>query len=176
MTPSQIISHLYCSLSADCIIGKEMKHWGCKNSVVTFGWMSEETAFLDRQTDWLGELDVDSERKVTDNDRWLPTQSGGNGRSMTYTQPCPTLYHLCLHSTAQGLEEEEGWRSLSVPSPRRCLETSHLSKFVIGSEVILCLWLKMMGGTSDWCVWVCVPVSGRRGSSQRCGISFGLPI
>lgn len=70
--------------------------------------MSEETALLDRQTDRPGEMDIGKERKVTDNDRWGPTQSGGNGRSMTYAQPCPTLYHLCLHSTAQGLEEEEG--------------------------------------------------------------------
>lgn len=169
MTPSQIISHLYCSLSADC---REVKYWACINGVVTFGWMSEETALLDRQSDRPGEMDVGIEGKVTDNDRWGPTQSGGNGRSMTYTQPCPTLYHLCLHSTAQGLEEEEGWRSLSVPSPHRCLETSHLSKFVIGSEVILCLWWKMIAGTSDWClhVCVCVCVSERRGSSQRCGI------
>ena len=68
---------------------------------------------------------------MTDSDRWGPTQSGGNERSMTYTQPCPTLYHLCLHSTAQGLEEEEGWRSLSGPSPRRCLE----------SFVKVCHWL-----------------------------------
>lgn len=68
--------------------------------------MSGETG-LTGQTR-MGEMDRGKEKEMTDNDRWRPTQSGGNGRSMTYTQPCPTLYHLCLHGTAQGIEEEEG--------------------------------------------------------------------
>lgn len=52
-------------------------------------------------------MDGGKEREVTDSDRWRPSQFGGNGRNMTYTQPCPTVYHLYLLGTAQGLEEEE---------------------------------------------------------------------
>lgn len=129
MTPSQIISHLYSAISAHCFSGKGMKHWGWKNERVTFGWMSKETRLIGQTA---GEMDRGKDREVTDNDRWRPSQFGGNGRSMTYTQPCPTVYHLWLLGTAQGLEEEERWRSLSVPSPCRCLETSHLS---------VCHWL-----------------------------------
>lgn len=68
--------------------------------------MSKETRLIG-QTEWMRWTAAKREREVTDNDRWRLSQSGGNGRSMTYTQPCPTVYHLCLLGTAQGLEEEE---------------------------------------------------------------------
>lgn len=75
MTPSQIISHLYCSLSADCIIGREVKHWACKNGVVTFGWMSEETALLDRLTDRPTGWDGRRQRQKGDWQWWMRTHT-----------------------------------------------------------------------------------------------------
>lgn len=66
---------------------------------------------MNKETRLIGQTErvrrTEAKIEVTDNDRWRPSQSGGNGRSMTYTQPCPTVYHLCLLGTAQGLEEEE---------------------------------------------------------------------
>lgn len=168
MTPSQIISHLYSAISAHCFSGKGMKHQGWKNERVTFGWMSKETRLIG-QTEWVRWTEGKTERWLTmiDGD---PHNLEETERSMTYTQPCPTVYHLWLLGTAQGLEEEERWRSLSVPSPCRCLETSHLS---------VCHWLwgylaSLIEDDSRNIRLVCVCVYLSEGCSSSSGGGFHL--
>lgn len=110
-------------------VAKEWNIWDGRMKEWPLGeWVKRQGSGQTERVRWT----EGKKERLTDNDRWRPSQFGGNRRSMTYTQPCPTVYHLWLLGTAQGLEEEERWRSLSVPSPCRCLETSHLS---------VCHWL-----------------------------------